>query len=82
MNEQHSQQSLILLIGELKGEMKNLVAEMSAMRTSFDNLEKGRLSRLEIQFANLIGKLTVISVAVSGLISFGSILVQKYISFR
>ena len=78
MPKENGRQALLLLIGELKGEMKNVVSELSAMRNAFDNLEKGRLSRLEIQFANLIGKLTIIAVVVSVVISFGSVILQKY----
>jgi len=79
MSEENNTQALLLLIGELKGEMKNVVLELSAMRNAFDNLEKGRLSRLEIQFANLIGKLTMIAVGVSLVVSIGSIFLQKYL---
>ena len=40
-------------IGRLEGKMDMLVASMSGLAQSFDNLEKGRLSRLEIAFASL-----------------------------
>ena len=44
---------MILLIGELKGEMKNMSATILRLANAFDNLEKGRLSTLEINFAKL-----------------------------
>jgi len=73
-------------IGNLEGQMKamtqsmtDFTIEMSSMRTSFDNLEKGRLSKLEIEFANLIGKLTIIAIGVSILSSLLVGIVLKFI---
>lgn len=40
-------------IGRLEGKMDNVVSEITALRVSFDNLEKGRFSKLEIAFAEL-----------------------------
>ena len=82
---EETNQTLVLLVGELKGNiegmersMEKFATEMTAFRNSFDNLEKGRLSRLEIQFANLIGKLTIIATVVSLVISIGFSVLQHF----
>ena len=41
-------------IGKLEGKMDMLVASMDGMAQAFNNLEKGRLSTLEINFAKLL----------------------------
>lgn len=40
-------------IGRLEGKMDAMVASVNGLAASFDSLEKGRLSRLEISFAEL-----------------------------
>lgn len=66
-------------IGRLEGKMDMLVSGMQEMASSFSSLEKGRLSKLEIAFANLIGKLTIIAVVVSALMSVGIGVAQHYL---
>lgn len=40
-------------LGSLEGKMDMIVTSMNALAASFESLEKGRLSRLEIAFATL-----------------------------
>jgi len=79
-----------LLIGRLEGKMEGLVeamqkfaGEMAAMRLSFENLEKGRLSRLEIAFAESIAKRKAdavwIGVLSGGVVSIIVALILHYV---
>lgn len=47
------EKSLLLLIGELKGKLDLVVTSMNNLASSFENLEKGRLSRAEITIAEM-----------------------------
>ena len=40
-------------LGRLEGKMDSMVASMNHLASAFDNLEKGRLSTLEINFAKM-----------------------------
>lgn len=40
-------------IGRLEGKLDSMVSSVQALSSSFENLEKGRLSRLEIAFAEI-----------------------------
>lgn len=52
MNEENTS-TIERSIGKLEGKMDMMVSSMNALSASFDSLEKGRLSRLEINFAEL-----------------------------
>jgi hypothetical protein len=47
------QQDLERSLGRLEGKMDSMVASMNHLASAFDNLEKGRLSTLEINFARM-----------------------------
>jgi ABC-type Fe3+ transport system permease subunit len=47
------QQDLERSLGRLEGKMDSMVASMNHLISAFDNLEKGRLSTLEINFAKM-----------------------------
>ena len=40
-------------LGQLEGKMDSMISTMERMANSFDSLEKGRLSRLEVLYATL-----------------------------
>lgn len=50
-------------LGRLEGKMDSVVAAVTAISASFESLEKGRLSRLEIAFATLKGETATESTA-------------------
>ena len=56
-------------IGRLEGKMDYAINELSELKIAFNSLEAGRLSRLERDFANLVGKMTVIVSIASLLVS-------------
>lgn len=47
------QQDLERSLGRLEGKMDSMVSSMNHLASAFDNLEKGRLSTLEINFAKM-----------------------------
>ena len=47
------EQNLERAIGKLEGKMDMLISSMDSMSQAFANLEKGRLSTLEINFAKM-----------------------------
>lgn len=47
------QQDLERSLGRLEGKMDSMVSSMNHLTSAFDNLEKGRLSTLEINFAKM-----------------------------
>ena len=51
--DNENDKSLILLIGEIKGKMDLMVNSVNNLAASFENLEKGRLSRAEITIAEM-----------------------------
>lgn len=51
--EEVNNSELIRAIGKLEGKMDLMVNSVSNLASSFESLEKGRLSRLEIGFATL-----------------------------
>ncbi len=65
-------------IGRLEGKMDSLIISTNALASSFKTLEEGRLSTLEREFAFLTGKITVIMVGVSAIISIGLFVIEKY----
>ena len=66
-------------IGRLEGEIKQLISEVSELKMAFTNLELGRLSTLEKDFANLTGKLSIIAAVVSVVISSVFVFIQSMI---
>ena len=82
-NQENNGQNLILLVGKLDGKLDMVVSSMTALAASFENLEKGRLSKLEIAFASSIGeaqanaKTTAIWVSV--LVSLGVMIAGAFI---
>ena len=52
-------------LGRLEGKLDLIIKDVSELNASFHELEQGRLSRLEIQFSNLTGKLTIVAAVVS-----------------
>ena len=60
-------------IGEIKGKLDSLITKVDDLAHAFNNLEAGRLSNLEKDFANLSGRLqttaTIIAFAVSIIIA-------------
>lgn len=66
-------------IGRLEGKIDLIVNQVSGLRAEFMTLEAGRLSKLERDFANLIGRLTAIMAGVSIAVSLGVFLLQKYV---
>ena len=59
MNDENFERAL----GRLEGKMDSMVASVNALAASFESLEKGRLSRLEIAFATLKGETTAESTS-------------------
>ncbi len=41
-------------LGRLEGKMDSMVSSVNALASSFESLEKGRLSRLEIKVAEIV----------------------------
>lgn len=54
MSEESDKQSINLLIGKMDGKLDMVIETMNQLSASFANLEKGRLSTLEINFAKLL----------------------------
>ena len=79
MEDKFSEQ-LLVKIGSLEGKMDLALKNITELNASFHELEQGRLSKLELQFSNLTGKLAIISAVVSIIISIGFIVLQKYIA--
>lgn len=46
-------QEIYLKLGAVEGKMDLVVSSIAALKESFDQMEKGRLSRLEVAFATL-----------------------------
>ncbi len=67
-------------IGRLEGKVDLVVSMVAELRNSFEKMEQGRLSTLEVKVANLIGRLTVIIALVSGGTSFAFLLLEKYLT--
>lgn len=57
-NSTQNPPSLERALGSLEGKMDMMVSAMNGLAASFDSLEKGRLSRLEIAFATLKAETT------------------------
>ena len=64
-------------IGRLEGKVDLLITKVDNLDKSFHTLEEGRLSTLEHDFANLTGKLSIIAVIVSAVISIATAVVVK-----
>ena len=54
-------------------------ASIVRLETKFDNLEQGRLSKLELEFANLSGKMAIVAGVVSVGISVAFVVLNKVI---
>lgn len=46
-------------IGRLEGKLDSVVSMVGELKGSFETMEKGRLSKLEVQFATLYAELSV-----------------------
>jgi len=66
-------------IGNLEGKMDLMIAGLDRLDSRFISFESGRLSTLEVKFATLTGKLTVIIALVSGATSFAFLLLEKFL---
>ena len=64
-------------IGRLEGKLDLIIKKVDDLDKSFRVLEEGRLSSLERQFANLGGKLSIISAVVAIVISLAITIIPK-----
>lgn len=65
-------------LGRVEGKMDLMVTSVNNLAASFESLEKGRLSNLEIKFANLQGRITIIAGVISLAVSIAFFMVQHY----
>lgn len=66
-------------IGRLEGKIDLVIQEVKELNRAFRALEDGRVSTLERNFANLSGKLAIISAIVSFIVSIGIVLLQRFL---
>ncbi len=67
-------------IGKIEGKLDAVVAAVHEMKSSFDSLENGRLSRLEIAFATLQAETTMRAKTVAIWIASGVSIAVSLIS--
>lgn len=65
-------------IGRLEGKVDLVLGQVSQLKTSFELLEAGRLSKLERDFANFTGRMTIIAAIASVAISFAFWLLNRF----
>lgn len=65
-------------IGRLEGKIDLVIGDVSELKVAFNTLEAGRLSRLERDFANFTGKMTIVAALASVGVSFAFWLLNKF----
>mgnify|MGYP001597478678 FL=1 len=65
-------------LGEISGKLDLVIGDVAEIKVAFNSLEAGRLSRLERDFANLSGRISIIAALAS---LAGSVMVSLLINF-
>ena len=66
-------------LGRIEGQLTEMKLQIASLSIAFTTLEAGRLSALEKQVANIMGRIAVIVTLISGFVSIAIFIAERYL---